>query len=206
MIPYLLRRIIPWILILGFAFFLWRMFTTYSKPEKDSVKVTHNTILDKIDDLGKLELVRYNFKDVIEYEKEFSEWLPNSKSVLIIAGEAVGCIDLHQVKKEDITFTGDSVITIRLPEPEICYFKVDHNKSKVFAMQNTYFQDAELVDEGYKYAEKHVRQSALNSGILNQTAVNADKILKPLLQSLTGKQVILEHKHTTKAPPILPKR
>ncbi|PSR55046.1 DUF4230 domain-containing protein [Adhaeribacter arboris] len=206
MLTYLLKRLVPWILILIIGFFVWRKLESYFTSGKETVKITYNTILDKIDDLGNLELVRYNFKDVVEYEKEFSEWLPNSKSVLIVAGEAVGCIDLRQVTAQDIVFTNDSVITVKLPEPQICYFKVDHNKSKVFAMQNTYFQDAELVDEGYKFAEKHIRQSALNSGILQQTAVNADKILKPLLESLTGKQVILEHKHTTKAPPVLPKR
>lgn len=206
MLRYLFRRVMPWVVVLVAGWLLWKYFGSYLLPEKEVVKVTHNTILDKIDDLGKLELVRYNFKDVVEYEKEFSEWLPNSKSVLIIAGEAVGCIDLHQVKKADISFTNDSVITIKLPEPEICYFKVDHNKSKVFAMQNTYFQDAELVDEGYKYAEKHIRQSALQSGILKQTAINADKILKPLLETITGKQIILTHKRTTQAPPVLPKR
>ena len=206
MLSYLLRRILPWVLILVAGFMLWKMFGAYFIPGKEKIKITHNTILDKIDDLGNLELVRYNFKDVVEYEKEVSEWLPNSSSVLIVAGEAVGCIDLRQVTAQDITFTNDSVITVKLPEPEICYFKVDHGKSKVFAMRNTYFQDAELVDEGYKFAEKHVRQSALNSGILRQTAVNADKILKPLLESLTGKQVVLEHKHTTKVPPVLPKR
>ncbi|MDQ4141693.1 MAG: DUF4230 domain-containing protein [Bacteroidota bacterium] len=206
MLRYLFKLLIPWVLILIIGFFVWRKLESYFANIKAPVKITHNTILEKIDDLGNLELVRYNFKDVVEYEKEFSQWLPNSKSVLIVAGEAVGCIDLRQVTAQDITFTNDSVITVRLPEPQICYFKVDHNKSKVFAMQNTYFQDAELVDEGYKFAEKHIRQSALNSGILQQTAVNADKILKPLLESLTGKQVILEHKHTTKAPPVLPKR
>ena len=206
MLRYLLKRFVPWVILIIAAIFLWRKLEPYFKPNKEAVKITHHTILDKIDDLGNLELVRYNIKDVVEYEKEFSEWLPNSKSVLIVAGEAVGCIDLRQVTAQDIAFTNDSVITVKLPEPEICYFKVDHNKSKVFAMQNTYFQDAELVDEGYQFAEKHIRKSALDSGILQQTAVNADKILKPLLESLTGKQIILQHKHTTKAPPVLPKR
>ncbi len=206
MLSYLLRRLVPWLLIILAIFLLWKLLSRFFVSDSEKVKVTHNTILDKIDDLGRLELVRYNFKDVVEYEKDISEWLPNSKSVLIVAGEAVGCIDLRQVTKQDITFTNDSVITVKLPEPEICYFKVDHGKSKVFALQNTYFQDAELVDEGYKYAEKHIRQSALNSGILQQTAVNADKILKPLLESLTGKQIILQHQRTTQVPPVLPKR
>lgn len=206
MLAYLLRRLAPWLLLLLVALFIWKKFGDYFMPAKNQVKVTHHTLLDKIDDLGKMELVRYNFKDVVEYEKEVSQWLPNSRSVLIIAGEAVGCIDLRQVTAQDIIFTNDSVITIKLPEPEICYFRVDHEKSKVFAMSNTYFQDAELVDEGYKYAEKHIRKVALSSGILQQTAENADQILKPMLETMTGKQIILQHKQTTTNPPVLPKR
>lgn len=206
MLSYLFRRSLPWIFFILIALFLWRKYGHLLNRPPERVQVTHHTILDKIDDLGKIELVRYHFKDVVEYEKEIAQWLPNSKSVLIIAGEAVGCLDLRQVTARDIIFTNDSVITVKLPAPEICYFKVDHSKSKVFALQNTYFQDAELVEEGYQFAEKHVRQSALDAGILRQTAVNADKILKPLLESLTGKRVILQHQRTTAPPPVMPKR
>ena len=204
---YLLRKIIPFMILFIGGLFIWRSCkdTLFGKPQ-EAVQVTHNTVLTKIEGLGRMELVRYNFKDVVEYNKELSRWLPNSKSVLIVAGEAVGCIDMSQVNKQDIAFTNDSTITIRLPEPEICYFKVDHNKSKVFAMENTYFQDAALVDDAYKFAEKNVRQSALSAGILEQTAQNADKILKPMLEGMTGKTVVLVRKKQTKKPVMPPQR
>ncbi len=141
----------------------------------------------------------------MEYQKELSRWLPNSRSVLIVAGEAVGCIDMTQVTRQDVAIT-DSTITIKLPAPEICHFRIDHNKSKVFAMENTYFQDATLVDEAYKYAEKNVRQSALNAGILEETARNVDKILKPMLEGMTGKRVVLVQKRESQNPVIPPKR
>ena len=199
--PYLLRKLFPIVLLIVIAVVFWRSCqdVIMGKPEEE-VRVTHNTVLSKIEDLGKMELVRYNFKDVVEYTKEVSQWLPNSKSVLIVAGEAVGCIDMSKVTRQDIDFTNDSTITIKLPEPEICYFKVDHDKSKVVALEYTYFQEAELVDEGYKFAERNVRTAAINSGILQQTAENADKILKPMLAGITGKNIILVRKHTTQAP------
>jgi hypothetical protein len=203
---FMMRRLISLLILLLLGIFIWRNFkdAILGKPRED-VQVTHNTLLDKIEDLGRMELVRYNFKDVVEYKKEYSRWLPDSRSVLIVAGEAVGCIDMSQVQAQDVQFTNDSTITIRLPEPEICYFKIDHSKSKVLHMENTYFQDAELVDEGYKFAEKNVRTAALNSGILEQTAANADKILKPMLEGLTGKRILLVRKRPTKGPLIPPK-
>jgi hypothetical protein len=192
---YLLRKILPLIILFIGGLFIWRSCkdTLLGKPQ-ETVQVTHSTVLTKIEGLGRMELVRYNFKDVVEYNKEISRWLPNAKSVLIVAGEAVGCIDMSQITRQDVQFTNDSTITIRLPEPEICYFKVDHEKSKVFALENTYFQDATLVDDAYKFAEKNVRQSAISAGILEQTAQNANKILKPMLEGMTGKTVVLIRK------------
>jgi hypothetical protein len=203
---FMMRRLIGLLILVLLVVFIWRNFkdALLGKPEEE-VQVTHNTVLNKIEDLGRMELVRYNFKDVVEYKKELSRWLPDSRSVLIVAGEAVGCIDMSQVQPEDVRFSGDSTITIRLPEPEICYFRIDHSKSKVLHMENTYFQDAELVDEGYKFAEKNVRTAALNSGILEQTAANADKVLKPMLEGLTGRKIILVRKRPTQGPQIPPK-
>jgi len=203
---YLLRKLLPYIILIVLAVFVWHSCKdTLLGTTNPTTQVNHNTVLTSIESLGKMELVRYNFKDVVEYNKEISQWLPNSKSVLIIAGEAVGCIDMSQITRQDVEFTNDSTISIKLPEPEICYFKVDHNKSKVFAMENTYFQDAALVDEGYKYAEKNVRNSAISSGILEQTAENANKILKPMLEGITGKTVVLIRKQATQTP-VVPRR
>ncbi|MGV3503317.1 MAG: DUF4230 domain-containing protein [Adhaeribacter sp.] len=198
-----LRRLIGLLILVVLLVFIWRNFkdALLGKPEA-AVQVSHNTVLSKIEDLGRMELVRYNFKDVVEYKKELSRWLPDSRSVLIVAGEAVGCIDMSRIQAGDIRFSGDSTVTIRLPEPELCYFRVDHSKSRVLHLENTYFQDAELVEEGYKYAEQNVRNAALEAGILEQTAVNADKVLQPMLEGITGRRVILEHQRSTQGPRI----
>lgn len=191
-----LIKLLPWIILISLGIFLWRTFSDYfGKPdEKEKVPevvVNYNTVLTSVEDLGKMELVRYNFKDVVEYEKNVSRWVPNSKIVLIVSGEAVGCLDFTKITRADIQFQGDSLVQVALPEPELCYYKVDHSKSKVFSKENTYFQDADLVQESYKYAEANVKRAALNSGILNQTKVNAEKVLKPILEEVTGRRVVL---------------
>ncbi|MFC5270652.1 DUF4230 domain-containing protein [Adhaeribacter terreus] len=202
----LIRTLLLPFFLIFLAVFLWKKFKPLSlfKPE-EKVTVSHHTVLTKVEALGKMELVRYNFKDVVEYKKEIM-FLPDSRSVLIVAGEAVGCIDLRKITEQDLVFSGDSLLTVYLPKPEICYSKVNHEKSKILLMENTYFRDAELVDEAYKYAEKNIARTANHSGILRQTEVNAQKVLKPMLESFSERKVILRRQSERMQTPEIEKR
>jgi hypothetical protein len=82
-------------------------------------------------------------------------------------------------------------VRVLLPAPELCTFQINHDQSRVFSTENTFFQDAQVVDEAYRYAEAQVRRSALQSGILAQTQRNAEQILVPMLHTLTGRRVII---------------
>ena len=193
----LFRRLLPLLFLLGLGWFLWRKVS----PTLDAlnplggggaVTVSHNTVLTQVEALGKLELVRYRFKDVVEYRKSSAyPFLPDAKVALVVGGEAVGCLDLRKIRPQDVILEGDSVLRLLLPAPELCAFQVDHSQSRVFSTENGFFQDAKLVDEGYRYAEKQVRNAALQSGILAQTRRNAEQILVPMLRTLTGRRVIL---------------
>lgn len=203
-----LFRLLPFILLILVGWFAWRslkgaLFGTEDKQPE--VIVTHNTILTTVEELGRMELVRYNFKDIVEYEKDVSRWVPNSKIVLVVSGEAVGCVDFTKLTEQDIRFQGDTLVQISLPEPEVCYYKIDHSKSRVFSKENTYFQDADLVQESYRYAEANVKEAALKSGLLDQTKVNAEKVLKPMLEEITGRKVVLVPQHRIQNPE-MPKR
>ena len=108
--------------------------------------------------------------------------------VLIVEGEAVGCIDLTNITPADVSQSGDS-LTLFLPAPELCGWKINHQRSRVYDTQYTFLSEAQLVSEAYKQAEQQVRASALQSGILDQTRQNAVLLLRPLLNQLTGKRV-----------------
>jgi len=142
--------------------------------------------------LGKLELVRYRFKDVVEYRRASRySLLPDAKVALVVGGEAVGCLDLRKIRPQDVVFEGDTIVRVFLPAPELCSFQVNHDQSRVFSTENGFFEDANLVDEGYKYAEKQVRNAALQAGILAETQRNAEQILLPLLRTFTRRRVVL---------------
>lgn len=193
----LVRRLLPLLFLLTLGWFLWRKIgpalTDLNQLNTEpKVTITHNTVLTQVEALGKLELVRYKFKDIVEYRRASRYLLlPDAKVALVVGGEAVGCLDLRKIRPQDVVFDGDSIIRITLPAPELCSFQVRHDQSHVFSTENGFFQDADLVDQGYKYAEAQVRNAALQSGILAQTQRNAEQILVPMLRTLTGRRVIV---------------
>ncbi len=148
---------------------------------------TKTLMLREVTSLGKLELVKYTFKDIVDYEQP-NTFLPNANAVLIVEGEAIGCIDLSRVTPADIVTTGDS-ITIKLPKPEICGWKINHDRSRVYDTRFSFLNESQLVSDAYRQAERQIRQSALNGDILDQTRQSSEKMLRPLLSQLSGKQV-----------------
>ncbi len=152
-------------------------------------KTSQGILLTRITQIGKLELVRYNFKDIVEHEQA-QMLLPNAKAVLIVEGEAIGCMDLSRIKPADIQTTADSVI-IHMPQPELCTWKINHERSRIYDTQWAFLNPDQLVSDAYRQAERQMRQSALQGGLLLQTRQGADRVLRPLLEQVAGKPVRL---------------
>ena len=151
-------------------------------------------MIEKITNIGKLELVKYSMKDVIE-KKVSRPILPDKRILFVASGEVTGCIDLTKVKKEDISSEVDSV-TVFLPKPEICYSKLDHQKSKVYDLTGVFLpaDRQEMIEEIYKLAEQRILQNARELNILQKTEENALLIFKPLMENIAGKKVGIRFK------------
>ncbi|MGL4632771.1 MAG: DUF4230 domain-containing protein [Leadbetterella sp.] len=165
----------------------WEYVSDLSIWGKTESKTKHHQILTKITSMGKMELVKYNFKDIVEQEI-VQQILPNPKALLIVEGESVGCINLQKLKASDIE-TRQDTLYIRLPAPEICYAKIDHAKSKIYETSFAFLNEKELLNEAYKKAEESILKGAIEQGILEQTRQNAQTILKPIISLISEKPV-----------------
>lgn len=154
----------------------------------EKYKTEHMLSVDKIEKMGKLELVKVNIKDVLEQTSERPFYLPNAKAVLIVAGEVFAGINLEKVTQEDIVDQGNE-ITITLPKPEILLSKVNHEKSKVYNVEWGGFSTATLVDEAYKNAELSIIEEATRTGYEETCRNNAKSLLTPIFRELSGKEV-----------------
>lgn len=193
----LVLKILPWIILILIVWFLFANYTGWPFGETDEPKteISNTTILNKIESLGKLELVKYNFQEITELTEKNNRFLGifpsgDSKAVLISQGEAVGCIDLTQISSRDITVKGDSFI-IKLPAPELCYYKLNMEKTRIYSIEKgVYYKDErKMIQKAYQVAERQIKEAALESGILEKTEENAEIILKPFIEEITEKKV-----------------
>jgi len=180
------------LVITGFLIFLF----FYIKHEFNTTRtqVTEDAMVTKVIAMGKLELVKYAMKDVVE-KKELHMIMPDSRVLFVAVGEVTACIDLTKVKKADISQSKDTVI-IALPQPEICYVKLDHQKSRVYDVSGVWFADKskEMVEDVYKIAEKKMLATATEMNLLGKARENAGLIFKPFLENVSGKKVVISFK------------
>ncbi len=151
--------------------------------------ISQDIVLTKITTMGKLELVKFSMKDVID-KTESKDFWPDERILFVAVGEVTACIDLTKVKKDDVRIIGDS-LTLFLPQPEICYTKLDHQKSKIYDVSGMWFSDTvkDRVEDIYKIAENKIFTSAMQMNILGKAKQNAQLIFKPLVVNLSDKKV-----------------
>jgi hypothetical protein len=207
--PKLILKILPWFLLIVIVFTMYLTnYSLFSKKGRTEV-IDSSVILKEVEQIGRLELVKYNFKEIFDY-RQLSEgklignsllnahnYNPDMNVILVASGEAVGCIDLTKLEISDIQLEGDT-ITIMLPAPELCYHKLDMENTRVFSFTNDSWWSRLFSDESektralqtaYKLAERRIEEAALQSGILNSANEQAVKMLSPMLEGMTGKIV-----------------
>ena len=154
-----------------------------------TIETTHSLMLEETKALGNLELASFTFKDILD-QKITRDYLPDPRALLIIYGEATGCINLAKVQDQDIHVTADSVF-VKLPGPTLCHHKIDHSKSTVYDTQYAFMNEALLFEEAFKAAEIKLKESAIEAGILQMTKENAENMLVPVFENISGKKVRL---------------
>ncbi|MEQ9298640.1 MAG: DUF4230 domain-containing protein [Cyclobacteriaceae bacterium] len=194
--------VLPWVLLIGILSWLLveeKLTTDDTAPTQE---VYQSSILIRVEQMGNLELVKYNFQEVTEIKKvaesmdfKFFKWKAqtDSKAVLISSGSAVGCIDLTRLKRSDISADGDTLY-VTLPAPEMCFFKIDLEKSRIYDLQIDYLlkeDRAAFMEELYETAEANIKTTALEMGIIEQARENAQVLLRPLFEEISGKPVVL---------------
>ena len=181
----LIIQAIPFVLLVLAIFLIINLLSSKNKTE-----TVHQSVVEKVEAVGKLSLVKMTIQDVVEYTK-VREWLPDASALLVAYGEVEAGIDLTKLRDGDIKIN-DKEITVYLPSPEITSYKVNHEKSRIYDTRNNFFSGAQIVDAAYQKAEKEIYDSAIKSGILQTAQENAVKFFTPFFQSMSFTTVNLK--------------
>lgn len=197
----LILRAVPWIVVLVLVAYLLLQQERKGKDTQPTIISNSDIILQKTESLGKLQLTKYYFKEITEIRIEGKRFnligipigrLDDDKALLISTGEAMGCIDLAKLSSKQISMVNDTLY-IELPAAELCNVKLDLQKTRLYDFDLDLPESAQAatIDSLYRMAESNIRKTALQSDILKDTEKNGRLILRPLLEEITGKTVVL---------------
>ena len=128
------------------------------------------TVVRQIQQLQRLETVRYTMDKIISGERD-SAYLPkflvSDRLLLVVHGEVIGGVDLTKLQPSDISVRGRTV-TVHLPSSEILVTRVDNTKTRVYSRDTGLFSspDPNLESEVRQEAERQLQQAAQQDGIL----------------------------------------
>lgn len=190
-----MKKSIPYSYFIGLGIIIVAIFVGLGlfnklKNTEPKIEVSHQSIVQEIKTMGKMELATLYVKDIIEY-KVTRKFLPDSKVLLQVSGEVNACIDFQKIQDADVEFTDKSTV-IYLPTPEICYTKVDHENSKVHDKTSWIFldDDAELIDQSYKEADRHLKSDAITEKAIQTAIEKAPEILAPIFKTISKSDAI----------------
>jgi hypothetical protein len=153
------------------------------------------TIVHEIRSLARLETIKFSLEKIItaETRQGVFEWLVGDRLIFVAHGQVIAGIDLNKLDPEDL-LVRDGVLYVQLPEAEIFVVAIDNQQSYVYDRETGLFTHGEvnLETEARRAAEIEIEDSALEDGILDLAAQNAESFLDRLFRNLGFPEVIFE--------------
>jgi len=160
------------------------------------IDVSQPTVVNKIQQLQRLETVVYTMDKVVSGEREnpiLPNFLAGDRLLMIVHGEVVAGVDFSGLKSGDVAVEERKVV-LRLPPAQVFSTRIDNERTKVYSRQTGLLVpvDPNLETQVRQEAERQLQQAALLDGILKTANTNARSTLTSLLQGLGFERVEFE--------------
>jgi hypothetical protein len=153
-----------------------------------SIDVSQPTVVNRIQQLQRLETVVYTMDKIVSGAKEnpiFPDFLAGDRLLLLVHGEVVAGIDFSSLKPGDVTVEGRQV-RLHLPAAQVFSTRLDSAKTRVYSRQTGLLvpTDPNLESQVRQEAERQLLEAAMAGGILRTAQQNATSTITSLLQGL----------------------
>ena len=154
--------------------------------------ITAPMIVDKVQQLSRLETVVYSLDTVVESDESnpvLPDVLAGDRLLMIVNGQVIAGVDLSQLRPHDVSISETPegrAVSITLPASQIFTTTIDNQKSRVYARETGLFvrADPNLETLTREKAQGRLDQAALSDGILNAARRNARATVTAMLQGL----------------------
>jgi hypothetical protein len=155
----------------------------FNKP----ITVTAQIVLERVQGMSNLTVVRYNYSSLVTSEREMPGILAalyGEKQVMVAVGQVYGGIDLSKITADQVTVDGNTII-IKLPAPVLQACFLNEQDSYVVSRDTGIFaNNAPTLDtDARRYAIHQFRDNALEGGILTEVQGNAQQVVADLIRA-----------------------
>jgi len=153
-----------------------------------SIDVSQPTVVNRIQQLQRLETVVYAMDKIVSGAKEnpiFPDFLAGDRILLLVHGEVVAGIDFSGLKPGDVRVEGKHVY-LHVPAAQVFSTRLDSAKTRVYSRQTGFLvpTDPNLESQVRQEAERQLTEAALADDILRTAQQNANQTITSLLQGL----------------------
>lgn len=157
------------------------------------IDVSQPTVVNKIQQLQRLETVVYTMDKIVSGEKEnaiLPNFLAGDRLLMIVHGEVIAGVDFSGLKSGEVLVDGKRV-RLHLPDAQVFSTRLDSARTRVYSRETGLLVpvDPNLESQVRQEAERQLQQAALLDGILKTAKVNARATLTSLLQGLGFEKV-----------------
>lgn len=172
------------------AIIIMGAYLLFKGPTSEKEIINHTAIVEKIEELGSVEVLRLSVQNTVDYTKE-KKYRPDLSVLLMVQADLIYCVDLTKINSNSIYQVGDGIIEIIVPMPQLCHVVINHNQSK--ALNTNYlwlYNDKNLIDEAYKFAQNNLYSKfSKDEEIIDKAKDSTEKLLTNLLFELGYKKV-----------------
>jgi len=163
---------------------------------KTQIDVSQPTVVNKIQQLQRLETVVYTMDKIVSGEKEnaiLPNFLAGDRLLMVVHGEVIAGVDFSALKSGDVAVSGKRV-RLHLPDGQVFTTRLDNARTRVYSRDTGLLVpvDPNLESQVRQEAERQLYQAALLDGILKTAKGNARTTLTSLLQGLGFEKVEFE--------------
>lgn len=152
------------------------------------VDVSQPSVVNKIQQLQRLETVVYTMDKVVSGEKDnaiLPDFLTGDKLLMIVHGEVIAGVDFSGLKSGDVS-VNEKQVRLRLPAAQVFTTRIDNARTRVYSRQTGLLVpvDPNLESQVRQEGERQLTQAALADGALKTAQQNAQTTLRSLLNGL----------------------
>ncbi|GAC1434995.1 MAG: hypothetical protein NVS1B11_03480 [Terriglobales bacterium] len=167
---------------------IWNHILSALTGRSTSFDVNQPTVVNKIQQLHRLETVVYTMDKVVTGEKNnpiLPDFLTGDRLLLLVHGEVIAGIDFGNLNSDEVKLSAKQV-RLHLPDAQLFTTRLDSEKTRVYSRQTGLLvpTDPNLETQVRAEAERQLHDAALADGILRTAQQNARATITSLLQGL----------------------